>query len=232
MALSLPLWELAVPRPHSFSAVIIIATGFSMCSRRTPHSPPPLGHHPRTHSTLHTNYVSPPTSPPPRCTRTPCSPSPTHSLHGSCNRSTHCLYVCVATAAVGVSHCTCSVPWSDVPHPLTVSPSPTHALLAVCYNQLVCGCACLLVCIFKSLLWLLQEVDPCSAQSALSHLAPGGVVMSGGCGHIGSSLLTKQQQQELFRHQAAIAELLRHFWACFPARTPQLEAKVQSSNKS
>ena len=64
------------------------------------------------------------------------------------------------------------------------------------------------------------------AEAALSHLVPGGVLVSGGCGQKVTSLLTEKQQQELLRHQMAIAELLRHFWSCFPARTPQLEAKV------
>lgn len=52
--------------------------------------------------------------------------------------------------------------------------------------------------------------------------------MASGCGQKGSRVLTPEQQQEVFRHQAAIAELLRHFWSCFPARTPQLEAKVSA----
>lgn len=29
------------------------------------------------------------------------------------------------------------------------------------------------------------------------------------------------------KNYAAIAELLRHFWSCFPVRTPQLEEKVE-----
>lgn len=50
--------------------------------------------------------------------------------------------------------------------------------------------------------------------------------MTGGCGQKASTVLTAEQQQEVFRHQSAIAELLRHFWSCFPARTAKLEAKV------
>lgn len=41
-----------------------------------------------------------------------------------------------------------------------------------------------------------------------------------------ATMLTREQQQEVFRHQTAVAELLRHFWSCFPTRTAQLEAKV------
>ena len=43
-------------------------------------------------------------------------------------------------------------------------------------------------------------------------------------------MLSLDQQQQVFRHQMALAELLRHFWSCFPARTPQLEAKVWPLN--
>lgn len=50
--------------------------------------------------------------------------------------------------------------------------------------------------------------------------------MSSGCGQKASTILTTEQQQLVFRHQAAVAELLRHFWSCFPARTTQLEVKV------
>lgn len=50
--------------------------------------------------------------------------------------------------------------------------------------------------------------------------------MSNGSCQKASTLLTVEQQQLVFRHQAAIGELVRHFWSCFPARTPQLEVKV------
>ena len=42
----------------------------------------------------------------------------------------------------------------------------------------------------------------------------------------GGATLTQAQREQLFRHQAAVAELLRHFWACFPVLSPQLEEKV------
>ena len=64
------------------------------------------------------------------------------------------------------------------------------------------------------------------AHSAITYLTPGGLLMSSGC-QKGSVLLTENQQQGVFRHQAAIAELLRHFWSCFPAKTQQLEIKVK-----
>ena len=46
------------------------------------------------------------------------------------------------------------------------------------------------------------------------------------------SALTHSQREQLFKHQAAIAELLRHFWACFPVLSPQLEEKVNSLSRS
>ena len=36
----------------------------------------------------------------------------------------------------------------------------------------------------------------------------------------------KEVDAELVRHYSAVNELLRHFWACFPTRTPLLEQKV------
>lgn len=73
---------------------------------------------------------------------------------------------------------------------------------------------------------ILQTVQADSAHSAIAYLAPGGMLMPSGCGQKASTILTMEQQQQVFRHQAAIAELLRHFWSCFPVRTAQLEAKV------
>ena len=36
-------------------------------------------------------------------------------------------------------------------------------------------------------------------------------------------------QQEMKKNYVALAELLRHFWFCFPIKTPQLEEKVYVS---
>jgi len=41
-----------------------------------------------------------------------------------------------------------------------------------------------------------------------------------------STTQSKEVDAELVRHYGAVTELLRHFWACFPTRTPQLEQKV------
>lgn len=56
-------------------------------------------------------------------------------------------------------------------------------------------------------------------------------MLGGGCDSKAGSLLTSEQQQQVFRHQTAIAELLRHFWSCFPIKTVQLEVKVQKMHQ-
>ena len=38
--------------------------------------------------------------------------------------------------------------------------------------------------------------------------------------------LSSETQASLVQHQAALSELLRHFWACFPTVSAQLEEKV------
>ena len=49
--------------------------------------------------------------------------------------------------------------------------------------------------------------------------------MSRGGGVVSSQLSPKTRDQ-LYHHQLAVNELLRHFWACFPILNPQLEEKV------
>ncbi len=73
--------------------------------------------------------------------------------------------------------------------------------------------------------WDAQSIDFPPSQSAVGHMMPGGSMMttSGGCGQ---SSLSQEQQEMMFRHTTAVSELLRHFWSCFPVRTPQLEDKV------
>lgn len=41
---------------------------------------------------------------------------------------------------------------------------------------------------------------------------------------------TKDVQQEMKKNYLSLAELLRHFWSCFPIKTPQLEEKVRFSS--
>ena len=47
-----------------------------------------------------------------------------------------------------------------------------------------------------------------------------------GDGPSAATQLSPAARDQLFHHQAAVAELLRHFWACFPVLTPQLGEKV------
>lgn len=73
--------------------------------------------------------------------------------------------------------------------------------------------------------WNPHAMDSTCSQSAVGHMMPGGGLMtsSSGCGQ---ESLTHDQREMVFRHTTAVSELLRHFWSCFPARTPQLEEKV------
>ena len=64
--------------------------------------------------------------------------------------------------------------------------------------------------------------------SAVSHLVPGGSLMVRG-GGMASTHLSPDSREQLLQHQMAVSELLRHFWACFPILTPQLEEKVSLS---
>ena len=74
--------------------------------------------------------------------------------------------------------------------------------------------------------------------SAVNHLLPTGSLMAGGgggrrgggYGQSAAAQLSLSNQEQLFHHQAAVAELLRHFWACFPILSPQLEEKVSCDN--
>ena len=45
-------------------------------------------------------------------------------------------------------------------------------------------------------------------------------------GGVVSSQLSSEARDQLFHHQLAVNELLRHFWACFPILNTQLEEKV------
>ena len=83
-----------------------------------------------------------------------------------------------------------------------------------------------------------QAVNMVAAHSAVSYLVPGGQLMPsrGPPEGLGSTLSPKLREL-LFRHQASIAELLRHFWACFPPQgatmlTPQVEEKVAMTHPS
>ena len=59
----------------------------------------------------------------------------------------------------------------------------------------------------------------------MRHLLPGGSLMSSDV-RSGPSSLSLSSAELLFRYQRSLAELLRHFWACFPVINQQLEQKA------
>jgi len=66
-----------------------------------------------------------------------------------------------------------------------------------------------------------------SAVAALVDLSPGGALMQSG--QSGDGLVERcpdDVQRELAALHSSLAELLRHFWACFPPTSPQLQEKV------
>ncbi len=60
----------------------------------------------------------------------------------------------------------------------------------------------------------------------MRHLLPGGTLISSD-NLSRSASLSPSVAELLFRYQRSLAELLRHFWACFPVINQQLEQKVQ-----
>lgn len=85
--------------------------------------------------------------------------------------------------------------------------------------------------------WPQLQLDKCLNHSAAvralgalsTALSPG---LSGapsgasGSGASGEQLLSPDQSRELSQLHGALAELLRHFWLCFPVSSPQLEEKA------
>lgn len=73
---------------------------------------------------------------------------------------------------------------------------------------------------------LTQVLSSSVASSALTDLSPGGVLMQGGTSQAINQMVPSDIQVELKHLHVAVAELLRHFWSCFPINTPFLEEKV------
>ncbi|KAJ1530560.1 hypothetical protein ONE63_005446 [Megalurothrips usitatus] len=69
-------------------------------------------------------------------------------------------------------------------------------------------------------------VKPAAAVSALGELTPGGELMKGFIAESQAQLVPSELQLELRNLYISMCELLRHFYACFPPTTPQLEEKV------
>ncbi|XP_067902215.1 general transcription factor IIH subunit 1 isoform X2 [Heterodontus francisci] len=73
---------------------------------------------------------------------------------------------------------------------------------------------------------LAQVLSSSLASSAITDLSPGGVLMQGGTSQAINQMMPSDVQMELKHLYVAIAELLRHFWSCFPVNTPFLEEKL------
>lgn len=69
---------------------------------------------------------------------------------------------------------------------------------------------------------------PGSAIVSLGELMPGGSLMKNMDGTLLKDTVPIEIQTEMKQLYCALAELLRHFWCCFPTTTPQLEEKVLS----
>lgn len=69
-----------------------------------------------------------------------------------------------------------------------------------------------------------------TAASVLSDLSPGGALMGESSQQPIHSLYGADIQQELGRIYVALAELLRHFWSCFPVTSKTLEEKLLRMN--
>ena len=73
---------------------------------------------------------------------------------------------------------------------------------------------------------LSQVLAPDVAKTMLTDLSPGGKCMP----HMGrqqfKDAVPDDTLKEMKKVYLALAELLRHFWSCFPTKTPQLEEKV------
>lgn len=73
---------------------------------------------------------------------------------------------------------------------------------------------------------------PSCAIVALGELMPGGSMMKNIDGTLLKDTIPVEIQTEMKQLYCALAELLRHFWCCFPTTTPQLEEKVISMQGS
>lgn len=71
-----------------------------------------------------------------------------------------------------------------------------------------------------------SSLTSASAISALSELSPGGALMKTSHRTNLKDEVPLDVQKELKNLTLALNELLRHFWSCFPATTPQIEDKL------
>jgi len=71
-----------------------------------------------------------------------------------------------------------------------------------------------------------NALQSASAITALSELSPGGALMKTSHAINLKDEVPLDVQKELKNLSFALNELLRHFWSCFPATTPQIEEKL------
>ncbi|KAL1116102.1 hypothetical protein AAG570_005597 [Ranatra chinensis] len=70
-------------------------------------------------------------------------------------------------------------------------------------------------------------VHPTTAVAALGELTPGGALMKGYHDDSLAQLVSENLAKEVKVLYCSSCELLRHFWACFPPTTPELQAKAE-----
>ena len=71
-----------------------------------------------------------------------------------------------------------------------------------------------------------------TAVSALNDLSPGGALMKAARQELLAGQYPESVQQDLKILYGSVSELLRHFWACFPPTTTQLQEKAIKMHKS
>ncbi|KAK9508656.1 hypothetical protein O3M35_006165 [Rhynocoris fuscipes] len=70
-------------------------------------------------------------------------------------------------------------------------------------------------------------VPPSTAVASLGELTPGGALMKAHHDDSLAQVVSDQLALEVKRLYCSSSELLRHFWACFPPTTPELETKAE-----
>jgi transcription initiation factor TFIIH subunit 1 len=75
-------------------------------------------------------------------------------------------------------------------------------------------------------------ITPGQAINAIGELTPGGSLMKGFQHESLAASLPADIDADLKTHYLSVCELLRHFWACFPPTTPQLEEKAISMHET
>jgi len=71
-----------------------------------------------------------------------------------------------------------------------------------------------------------------SAVSALNDLSPGGALMKGARQELMAEQYPDSVIKDLKLLYGSLSELLRHFWACFPPTTPQLQEKLTKMHET